>query len=68
MASFILRRLITSVIALFVVAAIVFFLMRMLPGGPFDQDKALPAEIVASLERHYGLDQPVWKQFFRIFR
>ncbi len=39
--------------------------MRAAPGGPFDQEQALPPEIMANLQRAYGLDQPVWKQYGR---
>ncbi len=39
--------------------------MRAAPGGPFDQEQALPPEIMANLQRAYGLDQPVWTQYGR---
>jgi len=48
---------------LFFIAVVTFSLAHALPGGPFDREKALPAEIIANLEKHYGLDQPLWKQF-----
>src|SRR6202521_6021207 len=36
--------------------------MRAVPGGPFDQEQTLPPEIIANLQRAYGLDQPIWTQ------
>jgi len=39
--------------------------MRAAPGGPFDEDKSLPPEIMANLQRAYGLDRPMWVQYGR---
>jgi oligopeptide transport system permease protein len=63
MAAFLARRLLHMAAALFVLATLVFFLTRALPGGPFDREKSLPPEIVRNLEAHYGLAQPVWRQY-----
>jgi oligopeptide transport system permease protein len=46
------------------VATITFFLMHAVPGGPFDQDKQLPQQIIDNLNRRYHLDQPLWRQYF----
>jgi ABC-type dipeptide/oligopeptide/nickel transport system permease component len=58
------RRLLTAIPTLFVVVAISFFLMRVAPGGPFNQEKGLNPVIKGNLERVFGLDQPLWMQFF----
>src|ERR1700734_2126648 len=50
---------------LFIIITITFFLMRAAPGGPFDQEQSLPPEILANLQRAYGLDKPVWVQYGR---
>ncbi len=42
--------------------------MRVAPGGPFDQEQALPPEIMANLQRAYGLDQPIWTQYGRYLK
>jgi oligopeptide transport system permease protein len=60
-----LRRLIGAVPTLFVLLTIAFFLIRVAPGGPFDEERTLPAEIEANLARAYGTDQPLWIQYFR---
>jgi oligopeptide transport system permease protein len=57
------RRLLTAIPTLFAVVAISFFLMRVAPGGPFNQEKGLLPVIKANLERTFGLDQPLWMQF-----
>ncbi len=40
-----------------------FFLIRLAPGGPFDTEKNLPAEIEANLAAKYHLDDPLWQQY-----
>lgn len=40
-----------------------FFMVRFVPGGPFTAEKALAPEVMRNLEAHYGLDQPLWKQY-----
>jgi len=42
---------------------VTFLLVHAVPGGPFDTEKPRPAEIQANLMKHYGLDQPLWKQY-----
>ena len=60
-----LRRLLGIVPTFLAVVAASFFLMRAAPGGPFDEERALPAEIEANLQAAYGLDRPVAEQFAR---
>jgi ABC-type dipeptide/oligopeptide/nickel transport system permease component len=48
---------------LFFISVITFGLAHAVPGGPFDREHPLPPEIIANLEKFYGLDQPVWKQY-----
>ena len=60
-----LRRLLGIVPTFLAVVAAAFFLMRAAPGGPFDEERALPAEIEANLQAAYGLDRPVTEQFAR---
>ncbi|NMC79631.1 MAG: ABC transporter permease [Chloroflexi bacterium] len=63
MGRYIVRRLIYLVAVLVVVSGITFGLMHAVPGGPFDREKALPAETIANLEKRYHLDQPLLKQY-----
>lgn len=62
---FLLRRLAAAIPTLAIVVLLSFLLTRLAPGGPFDQDQALPPEIRANLEAAYGLDQPIAVQFGR---
>jgi oligopeptide transport system permease protein len=46
------------------VSAVVFVLMHMVPGGPFDELKSpLPAAAKANILHKYGLDKPLWAQY-----
>ena len=63
MLRYVIRRLLTSIPTLFVIVTISFFLMRVAPGGPFNQERGLSREVKANLERVYHLDAPVWKQY-----
>jgi oligopeptide transport system permease protein len=63
MLRYVLRRLLTAIPTLFVIVTISFFLMRVAPGGPFNQEKGLNPVIKANLERVYHLDKPLWEQY-----
>jgi oligopeptide transport system permease protein len=47
------------------VVAVAFFMVRAAPGGPFDTDRVLPADIAANIERAYHLDESLPQQFGR---
>ena len=63
MATYILRRLLWLLPALFFISLVTFGLMHATPGGPYEQDPRLPDNVVESLNRKYGLDEPLWKQY-----
>lgn len=64
MFSFVIRRLITIPVALFVTATICFFILRTVPGGPFDQERVVPPQIQKAIEAKYNLDKPITTQYF----
>jgi oligopeptide transport system permease protein len=61
-------RLAGAIPTLFIIVTLTFFLMRAAPGGPFDAEQSLPPEIMANLQKAYGLDQPVWTQYGRYLK
>jgi oligopeptide transport system permease protein len=63
MLRYVIKRLLTAVPTLFVIVTVSFFLMRVAPGGPFNQEKGLNPVIKANLEKTFGLDQPLWQQY-----
>jgi oligopeptide transport system permease protein len=58
-----LGRVLAGIPVLWVVATLTFLLLRFLPGGPFDKEKALPPEILKNLERRYALDGTLFEQY-----
>ena len=58
-----LKRFLEAFITVFIIATLTFMLLRLIPGGPFDQEKALPPEIKANIEVKYGLDKPLLVQY-----
>lgn len=61
---YILKRIAYMFITLFIVISVTFFLVRLLPGSPFNEQKLNPQQI-ARLEATYGLDDPVPVQYVR---
>jgi oligopeptide transport system permease protein len=60
-----MRRLLGIVPTLFCIVSASFFIVRLAPGGPFDQEQGLAPQIRANLDRLYGLEQPLGIQYFR---
>lgn len=63
MARYILKRIATSIITLWAVITITFFMLRLLPGGPFTGERNIPEAIMQNLEVKYGLDKPLFEQY-----
>jgi oligopeptide transport system permease protein len=38
--------------------------MKIAPGGPFDRERSLPEEVERNIRARYGLDLPLWQQYF----
>ena len=64
MLAVILKRLLQAIPVLLIVITCAFFLIRLAPGGPFTGERALPPEILKSLNQHYNLDKPIYTQYF----
>ena len=65
MISYLARRILWIIPVLFTVSVITFILMHSVPGGPWDQEKHLPAGVEARLNAQYGLDQPLYVQYIQ---
>ncbi len=63
MAKYILKRVIYSLLTIFLIVALTFFMMHALPGNPFSTGKAIDPAVMAALEAKYGLDKPLPQQF-----
>jgi oligopeptide transport system permease protein len=64
MLRFITRRLLETIPVLLVIITATFFMIRFVPGGPFTAEKAVTPEILRNLEAHYGLNKPLYRQYF----
>lgn len=63
MGGYILKRTFIAVITLLVIIVILFCLLQLLPGSPFNSEKLTPDQREA-LEEKYGLNEPLYKQIF----
>ena len=57
------KSLITAIFTAFIVATLTFFIMNMVPGGPFLAEKAVTPQAQAAMEAKYGLDKPLGQQY-----
>ncbi len=63
MLKYILKRLLVSLLTLWIMFTLTFFLMHLTPGNPFLGDRKITPEIMANLEAKYGLDKPLLTQY-----
>lgn len=57
-----LKRLATGLVSLFVLATVTFFLVRLIPGSPF-QNGGVSDQVVEAVEEEYGLNEPLFDQY-----
>lgn len=57
------KRIGLAILTIWIVATITFFLMNLVPGGPFLSEKAVSPQAMAALEAKYGLDKPLFEQY-----
>lgn len=60
MAGFLVRRVLWILLVLLAVATTTFVLMHRAPGGPWDRQKPIPAQVRENLNARFGLDKPLW--------
>ncbi len=65
MTAYLLKRLAVAIPTLLILIVVSYLVMAAAPGGPFDTERALPPEVMANLERAYGLDRPLAVQIWR---
>jgi len=67
MTKYIIRRLLLAIPVIFLMILATFVLVQAMPGGPFDAigQRSMPEHIRILLERRYGLDTPLYEQFFK---
>ena len=63
-----LRRVAALIPTLLIIVTVSFAIIRLAPGGPFDEEQGVSPTVRANLERVYGLDQPLPVQYLRYLR
>lgn len=63
MTRYVIKRVILAALTIFLVATITFFLMNLVPGGPFVAEKSISAQAQAALNEKFGLDKPLIIQY-----
>ncbi len=63
MAVYIVKRILLAALTIFLVATITFFLMNLVPGGPFVAEKSISEQAQAALKEKFGLDKPLIVQY-----
>ena len=63
MTNYLIKRILSAVFTIYLVATITFFIMYLVPGGPFLSEKSPSPTILAAMNEKYGLDKPVIVQY-----
>lgn len=63
MGRYIFKRFLSTLLTLFIIITITFFLMHAIPGDPFSLSRETPPEVRKNLEAKYGLDKPLFVQY-----
>ncbi len=61
---YIIKRILLAILTVWIVMTITFFVMHLVPGGPFASEKAVSPAVQAALEAKYGLDKPLMEQYW----
>jgi oligopeptide transport system permease protein len=70
MLRYILNRLLAGALTVVVLITIAFFLMHLMPGGPFspDEQKNVPPEVLERVAEKYGLNRPLGEQYVEYWK
>lgn len=68
MIGFIIKKVCILLATFLAIVSLTFFLMKIIPGDPFSQERAMAPEVQKALKRYYGLDDPLHIQYFRYLK
>ncbi len=68
MLKLLVSRFLQGLLTLFVLITLSFFLVRLMPGSPYTEEKAIPAHILERMKAYTGLDQPIPVQYVRYLK
>ena len=63
MGKYLVKRVLLAILSVIIISAITFFTMNLIPGGPFNKEKAASPETIRLQEEKYNLDKPVGQQY-----
>lgn len=63
MGGYYLKRILSAILTIVLIATLTFAMMHSIPGGPFVREKAVPEEILKALNQKYNLDAPLYIQY-----
>ena len=63
LSKYIFKRIVASLLTLFVIITLTFFMMRAIPGGPFTDEKAIPEFVLEKMQERYHLNDPLYIQY-----
>lgn len=64
-AKYILKRLLLGILTYLIVVTVTFWVMQLVPGGPWTREKALSDAVIKTLNERYGLDKPLFVQYLK---
>ncbi|MBI9010067.1 MAG: ABC transporter permease [Tenericutes bacterium] len=65
MRSYYIKRILSAIFTLFIIATLTFFMMKLMPGGPFARERPIDPIILERLEEKYNLNDPIIVQYFK---
>lgn len=68
MLKLLISRFLQGLLTLFVLVTLTFFLVRLMPGNPYTDEKALPAHVLEQQMEFTGLNKPLPVQYFRYLK
>ncbi|MFD0048989.1 ABC transporter permease [Actinomycetes bacterium NPDC127524] len=63
MKSYIIKRLVSMIVTLWLIVTMTFFLMHSIPGSPFNEERATNEAVQKNLKAFYHLDEPLYVQY-----
>lgn len=62
---YVLKRILFGILTFFIVVTVTFWVMQLVPGGPWTKEKAVSQTVIDTLNARYGLDKPLFIQYLR---
>jgi len=68
MAGYVIKRLLLSILTFLLVITVTFWVMQLVPGGPWTSEKAVSENVIKKLNEKYGLDKPLFIQYLNYLK